>query len=68
MRLLNNLKHKMALPCDAVIYIEQCHITYKQVISEAKKRHNHKQLAGATNPTRIMWQLVNKKMGSSRKS
>jgi malate/lactate dehydrogenase len=67
MRLLNNLKHKMSLSRDTLIYINRYHRIYKQVISDANKRHNDKQIVRATNPTEMMWQLINKRMGNSRK-
>jgi hypothetical protein len=68
MRLLNNLKQKMPLSRDTLIYINRYHRIYKRVISEAKKRHNDKQIVCATNPTKIMCQLINKSMGNSGKS
>jgi hypothetical protein len=42
MRLLNNLKHRMPLSRDTLIYINRYHRIYKRVISEAKKRYNDK--------------------------
>jgi hypothetical protein len=38
MRLLNNLKHRIPLSRDTLIYINRYHRIYKQVISEAKKK------------------------------
>jgi hypothetical protein len=67
MKLLNKLKHKMCLSRDALFYIKRYHRIYKRVISEAKKRHNDKQIICAINPTKMMWQLINNKMRNSEK-
>jgi hypothetical protein len=68
MRLLNKLKHKTCLSRDEIIYIKRYHRIYKRVISEAKKRHNDKQIICASNPAKMMWRLINKNMGNSGKS
>jgi hypothetical protein len=39
----------------------QYHKIYKRVISEAKKRHNDRQIVNAANPNEVMWQIINKK-------
>jgi hypothetical protein len=64
MRFLNNIKHRMSLSRDALSYINIYHRIYKRVISEAKKRHNDKEIVSAPNPNKMMWQLINKRMGN----
>jgi hypothetical protein len=58
----------MALSKDALSYLNTYHRIYKRVISEAKRRHNDQQIVCVSNPTTMMWQLINKKMGNSGKS
>ncbi|PNF29254.1 hypothetical protein B7P43_G10478, partial [Cryptotermes secundus] len=65
MRLLNSLKCRLPLSRDSLNYINRYHRIYKRVISEAKKRYNDNQIRDATNPTKMMWQIINKQMGNA---
>jgi hypothetical protein len=65
MRFLYSLKCRLSLSRDSLNYINKYYRIYKRVISEAKKRYNDKQIRDATNPTKMMWQLINKNMGNA---
>jgi hypothetical protein len=62
MRFLNKLRYRIPLSRDSLNYINRYHRIYKRVISEAKKRHNDKQILSTINPTKMMWQLINNNM------
>jgi hypothetical protein len=60
MRFLNNLKQRISLSTETLNYINRYQRIYKMVVLEAKKRHNDKCTENASNPNKIIWQIINK--------
>jgi len=55
------LKRNSTSASEVLNYINQCHLIYKRVISEAKK--NYRLVKSANNSKKVMWQLINTHMG-----
>jgi hypothetical protein len=65
MKLFNDLKCKVNLPKNALIFIKRYQKNYKQVIYNAKERYNDTLILQAKHPTKAMWKLINK-LGDTR--
>ena len=67
--MLNNLKRKFTLTRGDIEYIKKYSNMYKRVLQEEKKkreRDNDRYVTEASNKTKAMWQLINKKIGKTQ--
>jgi len=65
MKGLNSLK-KVTHKNETLGYIKNYNKIYKKVLKEAKKRDNDRYVTKASNKTKAMWQLINKKIGRTK--
>jgi hypothetical protein len=63
MKWLNSLKKRVTLNNETLRYIKKYNKIYKKVLKEAKQRDNDRYVTRASNKTKAMWQLINRKIG-----
>jgi hypothetical protein len=67
LRLLRLLKKTMSMSSKTLNYIKKYQITYKKVISKARKWENNKFILRSANHTKALWQIIKKESGNLKK-
>ena len=62
------IAHRCTHQCNRLVvgYIKSYNKIYKKVLKEAKQRDNDRYVTRASNKTKAMWQLINKKIGRTK--